>query len=127
MLENVSVQPVSGGGRDFYAVVAPEGVSTVAEITATVRLEGELVRPATLQFIWTPPRFRGRRHATVLIDELLKVYPDLSHDGHLSPGGEALVRRHGIPLRAGAKPAAYDPAAACQRRSKTDPFPTVEN
>ena len=112
MSENVGVQPVSTGGRDFYAVVVAEGVSTIAEITARVRVEDELVRPATLQFIWTPPDSRGEGHASLLVAHLVELHPDLSHDGHLSPDGEALVRRHGIPLRPGATPTSYDAAAA---------------
>ena len=112
MSENLRVQPVSTDGRDFYAVVAPDGISTIAEITATVRFQDELVRPATLQFIWNPPDSRGKGHASLLVAHLVELHPDLSHDGHLSPDGEALVRRHGIPLRPGATPASYDAAAA---------------
>lgn len=112
MPKGASVLPVSTGGRNFYAVLDTDEVSAFAEVTASVWSEGDLVRPSTLQFIWTPPGARGNGHAKVLVTHLLGLYPDLSHDGHLSPDGEVLVRRYGIPLRAGATPSAYDPAAA---------------
>jgi GNAT superfamily N-acetyltransferase len=113
MTSKPTVQAIPTPGHDYYAIVVDDIPTTVAEVTPAAHdIDGDLVRPATIQFIWTPPDFRRRGHARLLVEHLLKLYPNLSHDGYLTEDGQALVERHNLPMREGKEPERYDPAAA---------------
>lgn len=113
MTNDPTVQAISAAGHDYYAVVVDDIPITVAEVThAAHDIDGDLVRPTTIQFIWTPPSHRRRGYGRLLVEYLRELYPDLSHDGHLSKDGQALVERHNLPMREGKLSKPYEAAAA---------------
>jgi len=113
MTSEPTVQAIPAPSHDYYAVVVDDIPTTVAEVTPAAHdIDGDLVRPTTIQFIWTPPTFRRRGYGRLLVEHVLELYPDLSHDGHLSEDGQALVERHNLRMREGKEPERYDAAAA---------------
>lgn len=113
MIGEPKVELIPAPGRDYYAVVVDGTLATIAEVTfAAFNSDGDLVRPTTIQFIWTPPKLRQRGYAGLLVEHLRLSHPDLSHDGHLSADGSALVERFGLPMRSGKQPEQYDERAA---------------
>lgn len=107
------IEAIQVEARDYFVVIVDDVPVSVAEVSPAVHsTEGDLVRPTTLQFIWTPPSFRRRGHGALLVEHLLDQYSDLSHDGNLSEDGEALVDRHKLPVRERSIPQPYDAVAA---------------
>lgn len=61
MTREPTVQAIPAPGHDYYAVVVDDIPTAVAEVTPAAHdIDGDPVRPTTIQFIWTPPAFRGR-------------------------------------------------------------------